>query len=84
MTCKELRELLAQAPDDMTVMISIEDHLHPGMFAFASPCPDETGVSTLMPTIDGEPGEDVFLILPHGFGVTEETENGGDAIPELN
>jgi hypothetical protein len=56
------------------------------MFAFAPACICDTGKSTLGPAEDGEGGgETVFLVLPHGSGVTEEDiENGKDIIPDLN
>lgn len=78
------RVVLAKAPDDMEVMISVENHLHPGMFAFAPACAGETGISTLGSGTEGEEGsESVFLVLPHGFGVSED-EGGVKAISELN
>lgn len=86
MLVKELKELLADAPDDMPVMVAVENHLNPGMFAFAEACSGETGISELGFGKDGvEVNESVFLILPHGFGVSEkEEENEGGTIPELN
>jgi hypothetical protein len=86
MTVKELKELLAKAPDDMKVLVIVENHLKPGMFVFAEACTCETGVSELGPGADGEGGgETVFLVLPHGSGMSEEEmESGEDAIPELN
>lgn len=83
MTVKELKELLAEAPDDLPVMVAVEDHLHPGMFAFAEACTCETGISEV--GISEESSESVFLILPHGFSVSEaDIENGEDIIPGLN
>lgn len=86
MTVKQLRELLAEAPDDMAVLVAVEDHTKPGMFAFAEACVGETGISTLGPSEDGsEGGEEVFLVLPHGFSISEgEAEDGEETIPELN
>lgn len=86
MTVKELKALLATAPDDMKVMVIVENHLKPGMFAFAEACTCDTGVSELGTAEDGTGGgESVFLVLPHGSGVTEEQiENGEDTVPELN
>lgn len=85
MKVKELRELLAEAPDDLKVMVMVEDHSRPGMFAFIEACTCETGISTLGPANDGDGGETVFLVLPHGAGVSEEEmDNGDNAIPELN
>lgn len=86
MTKKELLELLVNVPDDMEVMVIVENHLKPGMFAFASACTCETGIMELGPGENGEPGgESVFLIAPHGAGVAESDEHEGDqAIPELN
>jgi hypothetical protein len=86
MTVKELKDKLADAPDDLEVMVMMENHLKPGMFAFAPACACDTGVSTLGPSEDGtEGGETVFLVLPHGSGVSEEEiENGEDVAPQLN
>lgn len=83
---KELLELLADAPDDIEIMVIVENHLKPGMFAFASACTCETGVMELGPDENGEGGgESVFLIAPHGAGVSESKEaEGGKTIPELN
>lgn len=83
MTVLELKQLLADAPDDMDVMVAVEDMLHPGMFAFAPACTCETGVSQLGSGEEGEEEISAFLILPHGFGVTEEDAENGE-IPELN
>lgn len=86
MTVNELKELLAAAPDDMKVMVMVEDHLKPGMFAFAEACTCDTGISHLGPGEDGTGGgEEVFLVLPHGSGVPEEDINKGqDTVPGLN
>lgn len=85
MTVLELKELLADAPNDMNVMVMVEDHLKPGLFAFAHACPCDTGISTLGGGEREEGGETVFLILPHGSGVSEEdVENEEDTTPELN
>lgn len=86
MTVKELKEKLADVPDDMEVMLQVENHLKPGMFAFAPACSCDTGVSQLGPAENGTGGgETVFLVLPHGSGVTEEEiENGEDTAPQLN
>ncbi len=82
---KELRALLTPDTDELEVMLIIENHLKPGMFAFASACSCETGVMQLGPSEDGEGGETIFLIAPHGAGVSEEdAENGDEIIPELN
>lgn len=83
---KELRALLTPETDEMEVMLIVENHLKPGMFAFASACSCETGVMELGPGENGEPGgEKIFLVAPHGAGVSEEeTEKGEDTIPELN
>lgn len=86
MTVKELKELLAEAPDDMPVMVMLEDHLKPGMFAFAEACTCETGVTTLGEDENGvDDGRQVFLVLPHGAGVAEgDIDQGDETIPELN
>lgn len=86
MTVKELKEKLADVADDIEVMVMMENHLKPGMFAFAPACSCDTGVSELGPAEDGTGGgETVFLVLPHGSGVTEEEiEKGEDTAPGLN
>lgn len=83
MTVADLKQLLAEAPDDMIVMVMVEDHLKPGMFAFAEACTCETGITELA----NEEGDDlkVFLVMPHGAGVSEgDIDNGQETIPELN
>ncbi len=86
MTKSELMELLKDVPDDMKIMVMVENHLHPGMFAFAEACTCDTGVSTLGEDETGEGGgETVFLILPHGSGVPEdEFDNKENKSPQLN
>jgi hypothetical protein len=86
MTVKELKEKLANAPDDMEVMVEVPNHLKPGMFAFAPACSCDTGVTTLGASEDGTcGGENVFLVLPHGSGVPEdEIDNEKNRSPELN
>ena len=86
MTVKQLKQMLADAPDDMKIMVLVEDHLHPGMFAFAEACEGETGIATLGPSEEGiEYDETVFLVLPHGYGIPEEDiEDGKEAVPGLN
>lgn len=86
MTVKELKEKLANVPDDMPVLVQVENHLKPGMFAFAEACSCDTGVSELGPAEDGTGGgENVFLVLPHGTGVPEdEIDNEENLSPELN
>ncbi len=86
MLVKELRELLKDAPDDIPVLVMVENHLKPGMFAFAEACTCDTGVTTLGPDENGaNEGTEAFLVLPHNSGVPEEDiENGKDIIPELN
>jgi hypothetical protein len=84
MTAKELREKLANVPDDMPVLVQVENHLKPGMFAFAEACSCDTGVSELGPAEDGTGGgESVFLVLPHGTGISED-EIDSTEVPELN
>lgn len=77
---------MADAPDDATVMVMVENHLNPGMFAFAEACECDTGMSTLGESEDGTGGgEEVFLVMPHGSGVAEEDLESGEAvIPQLN
>lgn len=86
MTVAELKALLSDAPSDLKVMVIIENHLKPGMFAFAEACTCDTGISTLGPNEDNTGGgETVFLVLPHGSGISEkDIENGKYEIPELN
>lgn len=86
MTVKELKDLLAEAPDDMRVLVIVEDHLKPGMFAFAEACTCDTGISTLGPNEEESGGgETVFLVLPHGSGVPEgEIESGEFTDPMSN
>lgn len=86
MTVKELKELLADAPDDLKVLVIVDDQTKPGMFAFAEACTCDTGISTLGPAEDGASGgETVFLVLPHGFGIPEDELQSGDTIvPILN
>jgi len=86
MTVKELKEKLAEAPDNMEVMVEVPNHLKPGMFAFAPACAYDTGVTELGASEDGTGGgESVFLVLPHGSGVAEdEMDNRENQSPELN
>lgn len=86
MTVKELKEKLANAPDDMEVMVEVPNHLKPGMFAFAPACSCDTGMTELGAAEDGTGGgERVFLVLPHGSGVPEdEIDNEENKSPELN
>lgn len=86
MNVKKLKELLADAPEELEVMVMVGNHLKPGMFAFAPACECETGVQILGPDehmIERE--EKVFLVLPHGAGVPEdEVDNIENQSPELN
>lgn len=87
MTAKELKALLADVPDEMKVMVMVENHLKPGMFAFAEACTCDTGISELGSAEDiaAGGGESVFLVLPHGSGVPEdEIDNAENKSPELN
>lgn len=86
MTVKELKEKLADAPDDMKVLVIMENHLKPGMFAFSEACSCDTGISELGPNEDGKDGgETVFLVLPHGVGVSEdEVDTEQNISPEMN
>lgn len=84
MKVKDLRKLLADAPDDAPVMVMVSNHLKPGMFAFAHACECDTGMSTLGdPEDETGGGEHVFLVLPHGSGVPEEDVDD-QCVPELN
>lgn len=85
MNVKKLKELLAEAPDDMEVMVMIQNHLQPGMFAFTPACECETGIASLGPDEEGvQREEQVFLVLPHGAGVGEGDEEESETVPELN
>ncbi len=86
MNVKDLKALLADAPDDMPVMVIIENKLKPGMFGFTTACECETGIVELGLAENGEGGgESVFLVAPHGAGVAETDEDNSDeTIPELN
>lgn len=90
MTLDELIEIGMKVPADtrkkIKVMVQVENHLKPGMFAFAEACSCDTGVSELGPAEDGTGGgESVFLVLPHGSGVPEdEIDNEENKSPELN
>jgi hypothetical protein len=83
---KELRALLTPETDELEVMVMVENHLKPGMFAFAPACTCNTGISELGPAEDGKGGgENVFLVLPHGPGVPEnEIDNPENTSPELS
>lgn len=86
MTVKELKQLLFTAPDEMRVLVMVQDHSKPGMFAFAEACTCDTGISQLG-EVEGnaDDGEEVFLVLPHGSGVSEDDIESGKAIvPDLN
>jgi hypothetical protein len=84
MTVKELKQLLADAPDDLPVLVMMPNPIKPGMFAFAEACTCETGISKLGPDENMEnEGQEAFLVLPHGFGVPED-EIDNEQIPELN
>jgi hypothetical protein len=61
MTVKELRELLADAPDDMEVIVPNTD----GYFYAASA--EESGIAPLDITDKGDPSGESFFILPYGF-----------------
>jgi hypothetical protein len=86
MTVKELIEMLVNVPDNLPVMLMVENHLKPGMFAFEEACSCDTGISELGPAEDGKGGgESVFLVLPHGSGVPEdEIDNEENKSPGLN
>jgi len=90
MTLEELIEIGMKIPankrKELKVMVMIENHLKPGMFAFAEACSCDTGISELGPDEDGTGGgESVFLVLPHGSGVPEsEIDNEENKSPELN
>lgn len=86
MIVKELKQILADAPDNLPVMVVIENHLKPGLFAFAEACTCDTGITELGPSEDGTGGgEKIFLVAPHGIGVTEKQIESGEVIdPDLN
>jgi hypothetical protein len=90
MTLEELIEIGMKVPADqrkkVKVMVIVENHLKPGMFAFAEACSCDTGISELGPSEDGTSGgESVFLVMPHGSGVPEdEIDNEENKSPELN
>lgn len=59
--------MLEDAPDDARVMVEIENHVKPGMFAFADACECDTGLTDLGINEEGDPGgEIVFLVMAHG------------------
>lgn len=83
MTVKELKELLVDVPDNLPVMVMVENHLKPGMLAFAEACTCESGLSRVGPT--EEDAKDAFLLLPHAAGVSgDDIEKGDTSIPQLN
>lgn len=90
MTLEELIEIGMKVPAEerkkLKVMVMVENHLKPGMFAFKEACACDTGVSELGAAEDGEVGgESVFVVLPHGSGVPEdELDNEENKSPELN
>jgi len=86
MTVKELKAKLVNASDDMMVMVEVENHIKPGMFAFTFACPNSSGIATLGTSADGTAGgEEVFLILPHGSGIPEdEADDIKNLPPEVN
>lgn len=90
MTLEELIEIGMKVPAEerkkLKVLVQVENHLKPGMFAFAEACTCDTGVSELGAAEDGTGGgESVFLVLPHGSSVPEdEIDNEENKSPELN
>ncbi len=83
MTVGELKIILKDTPDDLSVMCIVENHLKPGMFAFAEACTCETGIISLGPDQDGHDAGEVFLVAPHGAGVSEDEVDDAQ-VPELN
>lgn len=87
MTVKELKELLADAPDTMIVYVGSVTHL--GMFAFQEPCMCDSGITELGPVEEGEhglsEGAKIFALIPHGLGVSEDEidEEGIKPPPEV-
>lgn len=74
MTVKELKQLLATAPDEMKVYINEESAL--GGFLFKEACKHESGIAEL-PEPDESTGEfgnagKIFIVMAHGSTVTED------------
>jgi len=80
MTVKELKELLADMPDDMEVLIPTESFFN-GLFV--SPCMVESGEID----IHGEKEQEAFALVPCGF-FELNNEDDEDILhfppPELN
>jgi hypothetical protein len=86
MNVKKLKEIMAAVPpeyDELQVLLQVEDHLHPGMFAFKEACECDTGVMELAPENHEDPNDFprmAFLILPHGTGLPEEEIETGNTV----
>ena len=89
MTVKELRGLLAEAPDDMLVFVPI-DSMVVGAFAFEEACSSISGVIEFGPA-DAPYGQEInpaenqgkaFLVAPHSFN--PDNHEHDKAPPELN
>jgi hypothetical protein len=80
MLVKELKELLADVPDDMKVFVPVEGGI-PAMFAFEEACPSISGVIQFGPPpvafapMEKNAPKEGFLIAPHSFHNEEEHEN---------
>lgn len=72
MTVKQLKELLADAPDDMEVFVQKESTL--GVFVFAPACHQSSGVADFGPPIEEgyRQPEKGFVVMSHDSGVTED------------
>lgn len=78
LTVADLEQMLKDAPKHLRVLVMAPNQPLSGQFAFVDICPQHTGVATFGPASkdngeQGEPeGAEVFLVMPHGAGVTEE------------
>lgn len=72
MTVGELKNLLANLDDEMTVMIPLEEEI------FITPCIEESGVEDLL--LDDDDPEATFVLVPCGWYC--EVENEID--PQMN
>lgn len=87
MTALQLKQLLADAPDDMIVYVGGVTEL--GMFAFQEARIGESGIMELGPAEEGErnmeEGGKIFALMPHGLTVPEDEmdEEDGQLPPEV-
>lgn len=74
MKVKDLKKLLADADDEMLVLMPLSAEFDG---YFKSPCSEDSGVSTLgLSDVPGLEEEDSFVIVPCGFfQQTEEAHN---------